>query len=38
MDLTEREAAEIVAECIAAIGWQANFARNPKAPPGEWRG
>jgi hypothetical protein len=29
MDLTETEAAEIAMECIAAIEWQANFARNP---------
>jgi hypothetical protein len=29
MDLTLAEAAEIAAECIAALEWQANFARNP---------
>ena len=29
MDLAETEATEIAAECIAAIEWQTNFARNP---------
>jgi len=29
MDLAETEATEVAAECIAAIEWQTNFARNP---------
>ena len=31
MDLAETEATEVAAECIAAIEWQTNFARNPNS-------